>query len=347
MDTLVPEFKCYFATLDSMNKEQRRFYTSWLNAWRERMPISVDGQVSYLFCYMYQVLNWKPLPAIAEFQKLKEAYSYEKDAVGYYCDRWISDFHVLLENYESALDTFPKIVISSRSSSSTDSLLSLKVKVGKCIAGRDLMTLNGPKVTAWGKKHLFEIANFLEVSVRAYENHENVDLLQYWAKNSQQYPYYIFSGSFKNTESKLKTYSFSNNVPAMEFVGCLTKEAENSVREEKGIPKIGEGWVGETNLYYELKNELQGTTIIHHARPKWLPRQHLDIFIPERRVAIEYQGIQHDQAVNWFGGEQAFKDTKRRDARKLRLCKKNDVYLIYVYPDYKLKEIINTIFEAK
>jgi hypothetical protein len=347
MDTPAPEFKCYFATVDNMNKEQRKFYESWLNAWRKGTPISVNGQVSYLFCYMYQVLNWKPQPAIAELRKLKEMYSYEKDVVRYYCDCWASDFYVVLKDYLNALNTFPEIIISSRSSASTDTLLSLKVKVGERIAGRDLMTLNGPKVTAWGKKHLFEIVKYLDVCVRAYENHENIDLLQCWVKDSYQYPYFIFTGSFKSKESKLKAYSFSNNVSAMEFVSCVTKEAENTVREEKGIPKIGEGWVAETNLYYELKNALQGTSIIHHARPKWLPRQHLDIFIPDKRVAVEYQGIQHDQPVDWFGGDQAFKATKRRDAKKLRLCKKNDVNLIYVRSNYKLKEVIRTIFETK
>jgi hypothetical protein len=204
MDTPVPEFKCYFATVDSMNKEQREFYKLWLNAWRKGSHISVDGQISYLFCYMYQVLNWKLRPAITELQRIKEAYSYEKDTVRYYCDRWASDFYVVLKDYQSALDRFPEIAINSRSSASTDDLLSLKVKAGKRISGRDLMTLNGPRVTAWGKKHLFGIANFLDVSVRAYEKHENIDLLQCWAKDSHQYPYYIFTGSFKSTESKLK-----------------------------------------------------------------------------------------------------------------------------------------------
>lgn len=347
MDTPVPEFKRYFATVDSMNKEQREFYKSWLNAWRKGTPISVDGQISYLFCYMYQVLNWKPQPAITELRRIKEVYSYEKDTVKYYCDRWASDFYVVLKDYQSALDTFPEIVISSRSSVSTDALLSLKVEVGKPIAGRDLMTLNGPKVTAWGKKHLFEIANYLDVSVRAYEKHENINLLQCWAKDSHQYPYFIFTGSFKSTESKLRTYSFSNSVLAMAFVSYLTKEGENTVREEKGIPKIGEGWIGETNLYYELRTALQGMDVIHHARPKWLSRQHLDILIPDKQVAVEYQGSQHDQPVDWFGGEQAFKTTKRRDAKKLRLCKKNGVRLIYVRTDYKLEDVIRTIVEAE
>ena len=347
MDTPVPEFKRYFATVDSMNKEQREFYKSWLNAWRKGDPISVDGKISYLFCYMYRVLSWKPKQAITELKRIKEAYAYEKDTVRYYCDRWASDFYIVLKDYESALDRFPEIAISSRSSASTDDLLSLKVKIGKRIAGRDLMTLNGPKVTAWGKKHLFEIANYLDVSVRAYEKHENIDLLKYWSKDSYQYPYFIFTGSFKSTESKLKAKSFSNNVPAMEFVCCLTKEAENTVREEKGIPKIGEGWIGETNLYYELRTALQDMDVIHHARPKWLPRQHLDILIPDKQVAVEYQGSQHDQPVDWFGGEQAFKATKRRDAKKLRLCKKNSVRLIYVRQDYKLEDVIRTIVEAK
>ena len=56
----------------------------------------------------------------------------------------------------------------------------------------------------------------------------------------------------------------------------------------------------------------------------------LDVYIEQVRVAIEYQGAQHDLPIAYFGGVEGFQKTQERDARKLRLCKKHGVALIYV-----------------
>lgn len=72
------------------------------------------------------------------------------------------------------------------------------------------------------------------------------------------------------------------------------KEIENIIREEKSIPKIGEGWISETLLFYEIKEAFQEHQVIPHGSPSWLGLQHLDIFFPELNIAIEYQGKQHE-----------------------------------------------------
>ena len=59
------------------------------------------------------------------------------------------------------------------------------------------------------------------------------------------------------------------------------KEITNIVREVKGLPKIGEGWISETLLYYAVKDSLPEYEVIHHGNPKWLGLQHLDIYIPD------------------------------------------------------------------
>lgn len=127
------------------------------------------------------------------------------------------------------------------------------------------------------------------------------------------------------------------------------KEIANIVRIEKGLPKIGEGWISETLLYYAVKTALQEYEVINHGSPEWLGLQHLDIFIPELSIGIEYQGKQHTEPVDFFGGVEAFKKNIERDERKKRLCSENELKLFYVYPETdthqfieKLKEYINT-----
>jgi hypothetical protein len=114
-----------------------------------------------------------------------------------------------------------------------------------------------------------------------------------------------------------------------EKVGVLWKEAENEVREHHGIPRIGEGWVSEVALLNLIRDTFPHETIVHHARPEWLGRQHLDIFLPDRNVALEYQGEQHFAPIDFFGGWDGLHRTQKRDRRKLELCTQNGVKLVY------------------
>jgi len=65
--------------------------------------------------------------------------------------------------------------------------------------------------------------------------------------------------------------------------------------------------------------------------------QSLDIFIPDKNVAIEYQGKQHFTPIDFFGGEIGYYNTVERDIRKKNLCNKNNLILIYF--TYKKKEV--------
>ena len=114
-------------------------------------------------------------------------------------------------------------------------------------------------------------------------------------------------------------------------------------RTRRGIPRIGEGWVAETDLYYKIKEWFPKYLVEHHASPSWLGRQHLDIYIPKMKVAVEYQGKQHDEPIEFFGGKEAYLKTRQRDERKLALCKENGVSLLYVREGYEFADIVTQI----
>jgi hypothetical protein len=69
--------------------------------------------------------------------------------------------------------------------------------------------------------------------------------------------------------------------------------AINDTRVELGLPRIGEGWFSETDLYNRVRQLFPTMTVTHHGQTKWLGRQHFDIWMPDIGVAIEYQGEQH------------------------------------------------------
>ena len=60
----------------------------------------------------------------------------------------------------------------------------------------------------------------------------------------------------------------------------------------------------------------------------------LDIYLPERKLAFEYQGEQHYFPIDWWGGEESHEATQRNDAEKKRLCKEQGILLIRIRYDW-------------
>ena len=153
-------------------------------------------------------------------------------------------------------------------------------------------------------------------------------------KNPYHYPYQDKNG--RATMSIVRG-AFSH------YMHDNLRHAEDLWRQKNHLPAIGEGWKSETELYHRVKTHLPNEEVIMHGRPKWLGRQHFDIWIPKRKVAIEYQGEQHDRPIDFFGGEVAFEQNKRRDAQKKSLCLKHGVKLIEVRPGYDINLVLSKI----
>lgn len=119
----------------------------------------------------------------------------------------------------------------------------------------------------------------------------------------------------------------------------ILRECENTLREESNIPRVGEGWISEAELFYKLREAFPDEKVVHHGRPAWLYPQHLDIYFPGQNVGCEYQGAQHQNPVSYFGGEASFLKQQRRDRRKKTLCTRHGCKLLYVYEGYDFKTV--------
>jgi hypothetical protein len=113
--------------------------------------------------------------------------------------------------------------------------------------------------------------------------------------------------------------------------GIDEREAENEIRELLGIHRIGEAWVSEVELLHMVQAIFPEQEVIHQASPEWLERQRFDVYIPNLKLAIEYQGRQHYEPVPFFGGQRGLEKTQERDRRKADLCRENGVDLIYFH----------------
>lgn len=72
----------------------------------------------------------------------------------------------------------------------------------------------------------------------------------------------------------------------------------------------------------------------------WLSKQSLDFYIPNQKMAIECQGVQHYNKNLLFWGVKYFDLIVKRDLTKNKLCKQNGVNIIYFSND---KSILNSI----
>lgn len=82
---------------------------------------------------------------------------------------------------------------------------------------------------------------------------------------------------------------------------------------------------------------------------KDLPKCRYDFYLPEYQMLIEYDGIQHFQPVDFFGGEKSFLETQKNDKNKNNFAIKNNLKLIRIpYDEFNnLNNILTQIFEEK
>jgi hypothetical protein len=85
-------------------------------------------------------------------------------------------------------------------------------------------------------------------------------------------------------------------------------------------------WSHEYKLYDIISKYV--CDAIYQYRAVWLGSQSFDIFIPSQNIAIEYQGQQHYEAVELFGGQESLERNKERDERKRRLSSEHGINVV-------------------
>ena len=55
-----------------------------------------------------------------------------------------------------------------------------------------------------------------------------------------------------------------------------------------------------------------------------------DFYLPEHNICIEFNGIQHYQPSDFFGGYSEFKKRQKRDKIKIDYCNNSNIKLIAI-----------------
>lgn len=107
---------------------------------------------------------------------------------------------------------------------------------------------------------------------------------------------------------------------------------EYLIKEGKTNPK----WKSEQKAYAIVLKTYPDAKFQY--QPDFLFGQRIDIYIPSRHTAIEYQGRQHYEPVAFFGGRKGQERNRERDKRKLARCKANGITVLYWDYDQPLTE---------
>jgi len=116
---------------------------------------------------------------------------------------------------------------------------------------------------------------------------------------------------------ELRVRGCGNHDPLPWVQSLLTRDINEECRVREGIPLEGEGWVNQGTMVALLRRLFAPHEVLTEASPKGLGAQRFDAFIPDLRLAVEYQGEQHYLPIRHWGGEEGLLKRKAADSLKL------------------------------
>lgn len=356
MTNIVTLGKCYFPSEQILNDEQKKFYKEVELSLKNLKYIDIGGNIGYVFIYLYKLIDcWNKAGYEKVFEDLvyiSEMYKKE-EALSSYALAWAHDCLLGLEEYETYLNFTEQNRVYGTATHRCNLRLNVARHIKQDADPIDIVLMVGGRTSKFIKANesLYKsnLINVLDEFIEQSEFSNWFEVFDSWLPNNTQYEHYLFAGSANSNRAILnfKVKAFYSAYDQLYIIKELIKKAENLARKDLGVPAIGEGWISETLLYKSILDAFPETKVIQHGRPIWLGRQHLDIWLPHWNIAVEYHGRQHFEAVDYFGGAEAFQQTQQRDNRKIRLCENNNVNLIIATEDNSHEDIIARIRSIK
>jgi hypothetical protein len=373
---IIPDFS-------KQDKESKSFLTLFIERFENQKPIifewndtngsifSKQNYVSHLFKHHEnKYISDKNLDKFKnECHQLFE--TYKSGALSVPSKTLYIDTLLYYKELDLAISEWASFTINNRRGSDTEinQIIEFEQKAKRSIVNGTMIRIiasEETQLTDFGKRNYDQISFFVDNYIKAnykisffeafYSNYS------FNFRNKKTYPVDYYSQFFENNKKQLatwKNYLTEKSVLHMKKDGTLSwgiissaiinkaasilRDCENEYRLSINSKKIGEAWISETELYYKIKSHYKNVEVIQHGKPDWLGRQHFDIWIPSLKIAIEYHGKQHDEPINFFGGEKAFIKNQERDLKKKQKAKKHNTLLIEVRKGYKLDDIFKMI----
>jgi len=165
----------------------------------------------------------------------------------------------------------------------------------------------------------------------------NINLFMEKAKQIHNNKYDYSLVEYKNMHVKIKIICPEH--------GIFEQEPSNHIGKKYGCPYCKES-KGEKEI-----SELLNNNNINYKRQKTfndcknknvLP---FDFYLPRYNVCIEYDGEQHFNTINYFGGKKGLKYIQNNDGIKTQYCKDNNITLIRIKYNENILEKLNEEFK--
>jgi hypothetical protein len=260
------------------------------------------------------------------------------------------DCWLLAGDVLGALAVRPTAAPGSKAGLQSQARIVLTLVLNRPLTAADVLAVVQPKITELARMHPDALLEAIQVALegeRSYGRDLGVELLSlpdlHWSG------WLMFNGTMRATYVEgLPMPFFNSSRAAADLLRPLHRQAENALREDLGYAHVGQGWVAETELFLLIRDTVGGQTgVEQHGVPQGFGRQHLDVWLPDWRIGVEYQGEQHDRPVDFFGGEDAWKLTVARDRAKRAKCKRLGIALIEVRPGYVPDEVLARLYAAR
>lgn len=333
-----------------MTASQRCFYLEVEKSLTKGLYIDIDGNISYVFTYLYKVLRQlKKIGAKAIYENLvyvSEMYA-DYPTLHQYCLFWAGECLLYERLYE-------RFILESETQSFHKGTYfpGLRLNLKRILGWEsgwevDLVKFYGSRTSEFIKNNEALYLDHLIPHIQNYVKEKGgwPKFFKWLSENEKPYPHLLFSGSMRD-KPKLPDKVFSlvgKHAELQPELKKICKVAENNTRTHLGLPAIGEGWISETELFKFLQTHFHQTEVVQHGRPHFLGRQHYDIWMPQWKVAVEFHGRQHFEPVVFFGGDEAYAANIVRDQRKIQLSTENNVHLFVVTHGYDLADLISRI----
>ncbi|QAY60919.1 hypothetical protein ET475_13595 [Microbacterium protaetiae] len=384
--TVPPFKKHHSSRDDMNDEQRRFYDEVAVRAFEAFRPVDLDGSISYGFAYLYGVVREhaeRPTRTRSVLEWFSDTYS--DSSLGRYAVQWLADLSYIRGDFARGVEVHRRIglpldiylalaqplglrlvasdvrawLAADPGLTQTGMFMRDDVDDGLQHVLDEFHDANGRSVVEdwWHRlaiqRRQGEPAPLVEDELLGFMCQSDVDMRIGWADHGAHL-YDRARMAFRGVLGYNAEIPWPDRYPNCYWYGELIwarlraayRLAENRVRESKGLARVGEGWVSEVALLNAIREAFPNERVVHQGRPKWLKPQSLDIFLPDRKVGIEYQGVQHSQPVGRFGGDVAFVSQQTRDARKRRLCAENSCQLIEVHPDYDRDRVLAQIRQA-
>jgi hypothetical protein len=340
--------------LQKMNPEQEGFYRELVDSIENKTYLPVGGQEVYLNYYIreqYKTFDNDALKQLYdELLCLTVPYGEGKVGKGIFWrpESWSYDCLLALESYDKYFEVTKPAKIFSTSTHFANQKCNVRYFLGMPANAVEFLQIYGGlrnSITNFTMQYPKEYKRILEALFAEEEQKSGSWFERILAESDRKdYQNKLFQCLHFARRSKIPNFCFYGASENLTKQICdVFREAENRLRQKFGEKNVGEQWDDETKWFYEIKNAFPDTEVIHHGKPEWLGKQHLDIWMPEFRIGIEYHGVQHFQPMKHLGGEEKFSTQQERDLRKSDLCKLNGVELIVVTEETQIETVMEKI----